>query len=66
MSIFSAGLRLLISPPLAACFQDLVDKAIDRVYYPTSFKNRRMDAQCVSVIIMMLRVLYGLNDKLEM
>ena len=44
-----------------------MDKALDAVYLPIGYAHRyRMDAECAAVIIMMLRILYGLDDHVEM
>ena len=54
-------------PRCAACFRDLVDKVVDRVYSPLIYGLvTRIDAACISIIIMTLRILYGLDDHLEM
>ena len=45
----------------------MVDRALDTVYLPIGFTHRnRMDVECAAVIIIMLRILYGLDDHMEM
>lgn len=37
------------------------------MYLPIGFTSRnRIDSECAAVIVMMLRVLYGLDDHIEM
>ena len=52
--------------PCAECFKRLVDRALATVYRPLGFTSRRMDCECAAVILVMLRLLYGLDDRMEL
>ncbi|CAI8033148.1 hypothetical protein GBAR_LOCUS18692 [Geodia barretti] len=51
---------------LTECFKRLVDRAMATVYLPLGFTGRRLDLECAAVIIIMLRILYGLDDRVEL
>jgi hypothetical protein len=48
------------------CFKRLVDRAMATVCLPLGFTGRRFDLECAAVIIIMLRILYGLDDCVEL
>ena len=48
------------------CLKRLVDRAMATVYLPLGFTGRRMDLECAAVVVIMLRILYGLDDHMEL
>ena len=43
-----------------------MDGALSVVFLPVGFTRARMDVECAAVIIIMLRILYGLDDRTEL